>query len=111
MMIQLSILFAGVNISVNQLPDGWKWMYFCNGFAHALRIWFLPQYEGEEGAQILSVASASGFSLTTKQAFAEAQLGLAAGDKWWAFGALMLIAVSAWVLMIIFHVKLNHQKR
>ena len=31
--IQISILFAGVNLSVNDLPEGWRWMYYADGFA------------------------------------------------------------------------------
>ena len=106
-LIQLSILFSGINISVNMLPSGWKWFYYCSGLAHALRLFLLPQYEGDT----LLVPINGGSTFETREAFAEYQLGLAAKDKWQAFGALACIVFVVWALMVIFYVKINHQKR
>ena len=106
-LIQFSILFGGINISVNVLPEGWKWFYYCNGFSHALRLFFLPQYEGDNTLVPIN----GGTSFITKESFAEYQLGLASKDKWQALGALSLIVLVAWVLMVTFYVKINHQKR
>jgi hypothetical protein len=104
MMIQFTILFGGINISVNKL-GGWAWFYYVNGFAHALRLFFLPQYEGDKA--IIAINGA----LSTKEAFAFEQLGLAAADKWQAFGALVAIVFVAWALMVRFHVAINHTRR
>lgn len=123
MLIQFTILFAGfviaaddartcvpfltappapatrsINISVNTL-GGWSWFYYCNGLAHALRLAFLPQYEGDTST--LAVASSAGFTYITKDAFATAQLGLAPADKWQALGALVAIVFGGWALFVV----------
>ena len=136
-------------------PSTLSRFYDANGFAHALRLWFLPQYEGI--TDTIAVASAAGVTTMTKQvraraaaasacaglraspsrlaprcdrcttythdrqpphphppttqAWAEGILGMASSDKWWAYGALVLIVASAWLLSLIFHVRINHQKR
>ena len=86
---------------------GWAWFYYVNGFAHALRLFFLPQYEGVTDRINVN----GGTTQMTKEAFAAQQLGLAAADKWQAFGAMMAILFVAWLLMLRFYVAINHQKR
>jgi hypothetical protein len=104
--IQFAILFAGINISPLDLK-GWRWMYDVNGFAHALRLFFLPQYEGDTRL----IALRGGQTYITKQDFAEKQLGQASVNKWDDLGWLILILAGAWILMVIFFVRINHQKK
>ena len=104
--IQFAILFAGINISPLDLK-GWRWMYDVNGFAHALRLFFLPQYEGDTRL----IPERGGKFLVTKQQFAEAQLGQESSRKWEDFGWLMLILAGAWILMVLFYVRINHQRK
>jgi len=104
--IQFAILFAGINISPLDLK-GWRWMYDVNGFAHALRLFFLPQYEGDTRL----IALRGGQEYSTKQNFAEKQLGQASVNKWDDLGWLMLILAGAWILMVVFFVRINHQKK
>ena len=104
--IQFAILFAGINISPLDLK-GWRWMYDVNGFAHALRLFFLPQYEGDTRL----IALRGGQAYITKQDFAEKQLGQASVNKWDDLGWLILILAGAWILMVVFFVRINHQKK
>ena len=104
--IQFASLFAGINISPLDL-EGWRWMYDVNGFAHALRLFFLPQYEGDTRL----IPLRGGQIFTTKQEFAEKQLGQASINKWDDLGWLLLILAGAWVLMVLFYVRINHQKK
>ena len=104
MMIQFTILFGGINIPVSGLA-GWSWFYYANGFAHALRLAFLPQYEGNADKILINGVS------STKEAFETAQLGLAPIDKWQALGCLAAIIFGGWVLMVFFYARINHQKK
>ena len=104
MTIQFTILFGGVNISVNSLA-GWGWFYYVNGFAHSLRLAFLPQYEGD-----LTAVTINGVA-NTKEGFEIQQLGLSPAEKWYSLGCLLLIVLVAWALMTIFYARINHQKR
>jgi hypothetical protein len=102
--IQLTILFGGVNISVLSL-GGWNWFYYVNGFAHALRLAFLPQYEGDQTAIVINGEA------NTKEGFEIQQLGLSPSEKWYSLGCLLLIILVAWGLMTTFYARINHQKR
>jgi hypothetical protein len=82
-------------------------MYDVNGFAHALRLFFLPQYEGD--ATIIPLRGGQAF--TTKQNFAEKQLDQASANKWDDLGWLVLILFGAWILMVLFFVRINHQRK
>ena len=104
--IQFAILFAGINISPLDLK-GWRWMYDVNGFAHALRLFFLPQFEDDTRL----IPDPRGKFLMTKEQFVERQLGQAASNKWDDLGWLMLILSGAWILMVLFYVRINHQRK
>jgi len=105
--IQISILFAGVNLSREDLPVAWRFLYDADGFAHALRLFFLPQYDGDK-----TIIADRNPSLTmTREAFSYFRLGVKPADKWNELGYLIAILSGAIVLMILFTVKINHQKR
>ena len=108
--IQISILFAGVNLSRSQLPEGWRWLYDADGFAHALRLFFLPQYAGD--ASPLKDSSKGGALFPGgKQAFMEERLGQTADMRWAELGYLAAIVGGAMVLLILFYARCNHQRR
>jgi ABC-type multidrug transport system permease subunit len=112
--IQISILFAGVNLSRSQLPEGWRWLYDADGFAHALRLFFLPQYAGDsssiadlsQGGKPFKEGEKEG-----KQAFTESRLGTTADSLWAELGYLAAIVGAAMVLMTLFYARCNHQRR
>jgi ABC-type multidrug transport system ATPase subunit len=105
--IQISILFAGVNLSRSDLPAAWRFLYDADGFAHALRLFFLPQYDGDK-----TIIKDRNPSLTmTREAFSYFRLGVKPDEKWNELGYLLAILSGAIVLMILFTVKINHQKR
>ena len=105
--IQISILFAGVNLSREELPDGWKWLYDADGFAHALRAYFLPQYDGD-----LTVIRDPSPRLTmTRAQFSLLRTGVAPSELPNEIGKLVGIVLGAIVLMMIFTVRINHQRR
>ena len=105
--IQISILFAGVNLSRSEFPEGWRWLYDCDGFAHALRLFFLPQYDSDK-----TIIKDRNPSLTmTRETFSYFRLGVKPEEKWNELGYLIAILSGAIALMILFTVKINHQKR
>jgi hypothetical protein len=104
--IQFAILFAGINISPSDLK-GWRWMYDVNGFAYALRLFFLPQYEGDTTV----IPLRGGQAFISKQGFAEKQLDQASAKKWDDLGWLVLVLFGAWILMVLFFVRINHQRK
>jgi hypothetical protein len=105
--IQISILFAGVNLSRAEFPEGWRWLYDCDGFAHALRLFFLPQYDSDK--TIIKDRNPS-FTMT-RETFSYLRLGVKPEEKWNELGYLIAILSGAIALMILFTVKINHQKR
>jgi ABC-type multidrug transport system ATPase subunit len=105
--IQISILFAGVNLSRAELPEGWRFMYDSDGFAHALRVFFLPQYENDN----TMISDPSPTLTMTRSAFSMLRLGVAPSDLGTEIGKLVAIIAGAAVLMIFFTVRINHQKR
>lgn len=109
--IQISILFAGVNLSRSQLPEGWRWLYDADGFAHALRLFFLPQYAGD--ASPLADLSNGGAPFPGgKQAYVESSLlGTTADMRWAELGYLAAIVGGAMALLILFYARCNHQRR
>ena len=108
--IQISILFAGVNLQRSQLPEGWRWLYDADGFAHALRLFFLPQYAGD--ASPLQDLSKGGVLYPGgKQAFVESLRGTTADMQWAELGYLAAIVGGAMVLLTLFYARCNHQRR
>ena len=105
--IQISILFAGVNLSRNELPDGWKWLYDADGFAHALRVYFLPQYDGDNTV----IHDASPALTMARSQFALLRSGVAPSEVPNEIGKLSGIVLGAIVLMMIFTIRINHQRR
>jgi len=108
--IQISILFAGVNLSRSQLPEGWRWLYDADGFAHALRLFFLPQYAGDASA-LSDLAQGGALYPGGKQAFVEARMGQTADMRWAELGYLAAIVGAAMVLTALFYARCNHQRR
>jgi hypothetical protein len=107
--IQISILFAGVNLARQQIPAGWRFLYDADGFAHALRLFFLPQYAGDRSA-LTDLSNGLPYP-GGKQAYMEARLDQTADNVWKELGYLAAIVLAAMVLMTLFYAKINHQKR
>jgi len=107
--IQISILFAGVNLSREQLPAGWRWLYDADGFAHALRLFFLPQYDGDRTP--LFDLNTQAFYPGGKLAYMESRLGTTPGERWNELGYLLAIIGSATFLTILFGATINWQKK
>jgi ABC-type multidrug transport system ATPase subunit/ABC-type multidrug transport system permease subunit len=105
--IQISILFAGVNLSRPQLPQGWRWLYDADGFAHALRLFFLPQFDGDN----TRLQDPNPTLNMTRQEFSRQRLDVDPSHRWDDLGILIGILMGAVVLMILFTVKINHQKK
>jgi len=105
--IQISILFAGVNLSRAELPAGWRWLYDADGFAHALRVFFLPQYDGDT----TMIVDPSPTLTMTRAAFSQLRLGAEPADIGAEIGKLVAIVLGAAVLMVLFTVRINHQRR
>lgn len=105
--IQISILFAGVNLSRSELPDGWKWLYDADGFAHALRVYYLPQYDGDNTL----IRDPSPALTMTRSAFSLLRTGVAPSELPTEIGTLVGIVLGAVVLMTVFTIKINHQRR
>ena len=99
-----------MNLSRDQIPAGWRFLYDADGFAHSLRLYFLPQYAGD--ASTLLDLSRGGLPYPGgKQAFMEARMGQTADKRWDEFGYLSAIVLAAMVLMVVFYSKINHQRR
>jgi ABC-type multidrug transport system ATPase subunit len=98
--IQISILFAGVNLSREQLPSGWRWLYDANGFAHALRLFFLPQYAGDL-TPILLPGDPSQPLFITRSDFSLLRMGVGSDQTWAELGYLLAILGGALVLMVM----------
>jgi ABC-type multidrug transport system ATPase subunit len=107
--IQICILFAGVQLSVNELPAAWRFMYYADGFAHALRLFMLPQYDNDSKPIVVVVNGRP--TLISRADFLEQRMGTTPDKAWDALGWLILIVAGAAVLCSIFYVKINHQKR
>jgi hypothetical protein len=105
--IQISILFAGVNLSRDELPSGWRWLYDADGFAHALRLYFLPQYDGDK-TLIFNPSTGNSF---TREEFSLQRTGVAPSEVPNEIGKLIAIVLAAIVLMVLFTVRINHQRR
>ena len=105
--VQISILFAGVNLTRAELPGGWTFLYDADGFAHALRVYFLPQYDSDNTI----IQGASPALTMTRSAFSLAQLGVGPSELGNEVGKLVAIVLGAAVLMVIFTVRVNHQRR
>ena len=105
--IQISILFAGVNLARSELPVGWRFLYDADGFAHALRIFFLPQYDGDN----TMIYDPSPTLTMTRSAFSQLRLGVVPSDLPDEVGKLVGIVLGAVALMILFTVRINHQRR
>ncbi len=98
--IQISILFAGVNLSRSQLPEGWRWMYDADGFAHSLRLFFLPQYKGDTSP--LYDFPTRAFFPGGKEAYMISVLGTTPDKVWDELGYFLAIGFSAFFLAMVF---------
>lgn len=85
-------------------------MYSADGLSHALRLFFLPQWDGDL-SPVAIVGSNGDVTTITHQQFATNQLGVGPDYTWPSLGWLLLIFSGAAGLMILFHVKINHTKR
>ena len=65
-------------------------MYYSDGFAHALRLFTLPQYEDDNGS--ISIFSGGVPVSMKRQAFVEMRMGTEAEHKWEALGASPCVA-------------------
>ncbi len=81
-----------------------------DGFAHSLRLYFLPQYAGDSSA-LVDLANGGQLYPGGKQAFMEDRLGQTAARRWDELGYLVAIVLAAMVLMTAFYAKCSHVKR
>lgn len=102
-------LFGGVFIQKNQMPQGWRWMYYIDPVPKGFNSLVIQQFYCE-GADCPTVTTAMGVTLT-KWAYAQNFIGSGEDFKWKWIGWLVLTIAVVHIMVILCVRSINHQKR
>ena len=107
--LQLTLVFGGINVPLYSMPKDWQFMYWGNGLASMLRMWLLPQFNGD--TTIISVVVNGVPTPQTVQDFVFLRLGATSAAEGQTVGIMLAIMAAALIISCLAHTFINYTVR